>query len=176
MLVFGLIYLSMVFNKVTRKIFFDLAMVLNVAIPKAKSFRRDIKHTRYGNKFSKSDFKSSLYVIVIVVFVYMHGCEEWELHIILLVPSLCFYVSFVIFLAGRHVVWELVASWSPTVLRKGGLTSHTRSLTLAMSGRSPLPGLPTPRALSSRRCELVDIVLVFTSFGFGTEAHHDLCV
>jgi hypothetical protein len=34
--------------------------------------------------------------------------------------------------------WELVVSLSPTVEGKGGLTSHTRSPTLAMNGRNLL--------------------------------------
>ena len=46
--------------------------------------------------------------------------------------------------------WELVVSLSPTVEAKGGLTSHTRSPTLAMNGRNLLldpPIMGRPRDL-----------------------------
>lgn len=59
------------------------------------------------------------------------------------------------YVAGRHMEWELVASWSPTAGGKGGLTSHTRSLILVTNGRSHLLVLLTLKALSSRRCKQI---------------------
>ena len=59
------------------------------------------------------------------------------------------------------MVWELVASWSPTVGGKGGLTSLTKSPILEMNGRSHLLGLPMQRALSLRRCKLTWFMFFF---------------
>jgi len=50
------------------------------------------------------------------------------------------------------VEWELVVSLSPTAEGKGGLTSHTRSPTLAMNGRNLLLDPHMLRALFLKKC------------------------
>lgn len=61
---------------------------------------------------------------------------------------------------GRHMEWELVASWRATAEDKGGLISHTRNPTLAMNGRSHLLALPMQKALFLRKCRLIFIFVV----------------
>jgi len=41
---------------------------------------------------------------------------------------------------GKHVVWELVVSWSPTVEDKGGPTSHTKKSHLGNEWKKPFAG------------------------------------
>lgn len=53
--------------------------------------------------------------------------------------------------------WELVASLSPTVEGKGGLTSHTRSPTLAMNGKNPLLDHLMQKALFSKKCRVKSV-------------------
>jgi hypothetical protein len=55
------------------------------------------------------------------------------------------------------VEWELVASLSPTVEGKGGLTSHTRSPTLAMNGKNPLLDRLMQKALFSKKCRVKSV-------------------
>jgi len=65
--------------------------------------------------------------------------------------------------AVRHEVWELVASSSPTAEGRGGLTSRTRSPTLAMNGRNHSLVHLMPKALFLRRCKAA---LWFFKFAF----------
>ncbi len=59
--------------------------------------------------------------------------------------------------------WELVVSLSPTVEGKRGLTSHTRSPTLAMNGRNLLldppimgrPGVWVAQVRHNFSCQLI---------------------